>query len=352
MSVNIHETQPRHAESSVRVLPAARITAWRGRAAVAVFAPVVVGLLALLSHGYLPNGQHLALSEVSDVPWWRQAYPVLLEGIVAASLLAAAAQAIWRGFRPWVCHHAPLVAGAVGVLGVWELVTLKLGWMRLPFFPGPAMVLDGLLEDRVLLLDSALHSLQLLLSGYALGVATGLVSGVLMGWYRNVRYWGMPLLKLLGPIPATALIPLAMSLFPSSFVSGTALIALAVWFPVTMLTASGIANVPVSYFDVARTLGAGRSYLIFRVAVPAALPSIFIGLFMGLLTSFLTLIVAETVGVKAGLGYYLEWQRGYAEYGKVYAAVVIMAVFFSTIITVVFKVRDRLLAWQKGTIRW
>ena len=48
-----------------------------------------------------------------------------------------------------------------------------------------------------------------------------------------------------------------------------------------MLTSSGIANVRLSYLDVARTLGAGRWYLIFRVAIPSALPNIFIGLFMG-----------------------------------------------------------------------
>ena len=65
-----------------------------------------------------------------------------------------------------------------------------------------------------------------------------------------------------------------------------------------MLTASGISNTRASYLDVARTLGAGRAYLIFRVAIPAAMPSIFIGLFMGLGASFLTLVVAETVGVK------------------------------------------------------
>jgi ABC-type nitrate/sulfonate/bicarbonate transport system permease component len=39
----------------------------------------------------------------------------------------------------------------------------------------------------------------------------------------------------------------------------------------TMLTASGISNVRSSYLDVARTLGAGRAYLIFRVALPAAM---------------------------------------------------------------------------------
>ena len=92
--------------------------------------------------------------------------------------------------------------------------------------------------------------------------------------------------------------------------------------------------------------------MIFRVAVPASLPNVFIGLFMGLGSSFLTLIVAETVGVKAGLGWYLKWQQGYAEYAKVYAALIIMAVFFSSLMTLLFKIRDWVLVWQKGTIRW
>jgi NitT/TauT family transport system permease protein len=143
-----------------------------------------------------------------------------------------------------------------------------------------------------------------------------------------------------------------MVLSPSQMLSAIGLIALSVWFPVTMLTISGISNTRASYLDVARTLGGRRSYLIFHVAIPAAMPSIFVGLFMGLGASFLTLVVAETVGVKSGLGWYLSWAQGWAEYGKVYAALMIMAAFFSTIITVLFKVRDRVLGWQKGVIKW
>jgi NitT/TauT family transport system permease protein len=73
---------------------------------------------------------------------------------------------------------------------------------------------------------------------------------------------------------------------------------------------------------------------------------------MGLLTALLTLMVAETVGVKAGLGWYISWQKGYAEYDKVYAALVIMSAFFSGIMTLLFKLRDWVLVWQKGMIRW
>jgi NitT/TauT family transport system permease protein len=143
-----------------------------------------------------------------------------------------------------------------------------------------------------------------------------------------------------------------MVVAPSAILSAAGLIALAVWFPVTMLTASGISNTRASYLDVARTLGAGRAYLIFRVAIPAAIPNIFIGLFMGLGASFLTLVVAESVGVKSGLGWYVSWAQGWAEYGKVFAALIIMAGFFSTIMTLLFKLRDRVLVWQKGIIKW
>ena len=308
-----------------------------------MLSPAGAALAALLLHTLLPSRQ-------TGLP--TRLYPMLLELLLIMALLLAVAQWAWGRLRPWARHQAPLLAGAILVLGLWDLVTLKLAWMPLPYFPGPDMVLRGMLDDRWILLDSTYHSLLLLLSGYSAGVLAGLVTGVLIGWFPRVRYWGMPALKVLGPIPATAFVPLAMALFRDSFFSGTALIALAVWFPVAMLTTSGIANVPVSYFDVARTLGARRGYLIFRVAVPAALPNIFVGLFMGLGASFLTLIVAETVGVKSGLGWYLKWQQGYDEYAKVYAALIIMAAFFSGLMTLLFKVRDRVLGWQKGVIEW
>jgi NitT/TauT family transport system permease protein len=279
-------------------------------------------------------------------------YTYFLSGLLVAALLAAALQPLWSALRDWIRTGCPLIAVAILFLTGWELTTAGFRLLPLPYFPSPAGVLQSLVNDRAVLFDSTWHSLILLLSGYALGVASGLFSGICIGWFPHARYWGMPVLKIVGPIPATAWIPLAMVLSPSAMFSAVALIALAVWFPVTMLTASGLSNTRASYLDVARTLGAGRAYLIFRVAIPGAMPSIFLGLFMGLGASFLTLVVAETVGVKSGLGWYLSWAQGWAEYGKVYAALVIMAAFFSTIMTALFKVRDRVLVWQKGVIKW
>ena len=69
-------------------------------------------------------------------------------------------------------------------------------------------------------------------------------------------------------------------------------------------------------------------------------------------TSFLTLDRGGNRGREIGPRLVLSWAQGWAEYGKVYAALVIMAAFFSTIMTVLFKVRDRVLVWQKGVIKW
>jgi len=336
IQLTLARTEPER--DAVDLTTHASTLSWRVQWAVPLAALVVLAIHLLFS-------KHAPAVETHS-------YKLLIYEIIGVSIVLNIAQRFWMPLRSWMRHMCPIFTAAILLLGLWDVVTLGFQLLPLPYFPGPAAVLRSLISDRAVLLDSTLHSLALLLSGYGVGVLVGLVSGICIGWSAPIRYWGMPLLKVVGPIPATAWIPLAMVVSPSAFVSAAGLIALAVWFPVTMLTASGISNTRAAYLDVARTLGAGRTYLIFRVAIPAAVPNIFIGLFMGLGASFLTLVVAESVGVKSGLGWYVSWAQGWAEYGKVYAALVIMAAFFSTVMTLLFKVRDHVLVWQKGMIKW
>jgi len=296
-------------------------------------------------------GLHILIAK-QEPPLERHSYRLLFIEVIGVAIVLALLRRFSSGLRRWMANMWPVFTAAIVAICLWDIITLGLRLLPLPYFPGPAAVLRSLVNDRSLLFDSTWHSLFLLLTGYSIGVVVGLISGVSIGWFAPVRYWGMPILKVVGPIPATAWIPLAMVVSPSALISAAGLIALAVWFPVTMLTASGISNTRASYLDVARTLGAGPRYLIFRVAIPAAIPNIFIGLFMGLGASFLTLVVAESIGVKSGLGWYVSWAQGWAEYGKVFAALIIMAAFFSTLMTLLFKIRDRVLVWQKGVIKW
>jgi NitT/TauT family transport system permease protein len=252
----------------------------------------------------------------------------------------------------WLRPAGPWLLALPAALALWEVITAKLGLLPPPFFAPPQSLLEVYLDDSSRLITSILHSLRLLLIGIVIGSAAGFVLGVWIGWSRIAGYWVHPVLRFLGPVPASALLPLAFFFAPSSFSAAIFLIALATFFPVAVLTWSGVANVNKSYYDVARTLGASEWFLVLRVAIPAALPQVFVGIFMGLGGAFSVLITAEMMGVKAGLGWYLQWAQGWAAYSNMYGALLVMAVLCSGLITLLFIVRDRVLTWQKGTVKW
>ena len=276
--------------------------------------------------------------------------------VTCGALAVALGLAAFAGVRFAACQRlqrlSPWLLALALFLAAWEAVTAKLGLLPLPFFPPPQAIVEVVIDDWERLAAGIFASARLLATGYFLGAAAGFVTGVSIGWSRLAGYWIHPVLRFIGPLPATAWLPLAFFVFPSSFSASIFLIALATGFPVTVLTWSGVAGVNSAYYDIARTLGASQRFLVLKVAIPAATPHVFVGLFMGLGNSFAVLVVAEMLGVRAGLGWYLQWAQGWAAYANMYAALLVMAFLCSGLITLLFRMRDRLLSWQKGLVRW
>lgn len=243
-------------------------------------------------------------------------------------------------------------AGVILFLNIYNILTLKLAALPILYFPSIHRIFGVLFEDYAFLGKCLLYSLRLLLSGWFGGAIIGVATGICIGFNSKFRYWIQPIVRILGPIPSTAWIPLVLISFPTVVSASAFLIGLAVWFPTTVLTSSGIANVKNSYFEVSQTLGAGTFYRIFKVGVPAAMPHMFIGLFNGTSASFITLVTAEMIGAKYGIGWYINWQKEMMSYSNVYAGLIVMAVTCYLSITILFRVRDRLLVWQKGVIKW
>jgi NitT/TauT family transport system permease protein len=309
-----------------------------------------IGILASL--GWIAFGLSCLIWE--DLGDWSRTHELGIGAFVVAAVVlvgtfgADRLGRIGAGLR----QRAPWLAALGVFLTLWEVATAKFAWLPLPFFPPPQAIIEVYTDDLPKLLDSVIASVKLQLGGYLIGAAAGFLTGVSIGWSRSVGYWVHPVLRFIGPLPATAWLPIAFFTFPSSWSASTFLIALATGFPVTVLTWSGVASVSSAYYDVARTLGAKPSFLVTKVAIPAALPHVFVGLFMGLGSSFAVLVVAEMIGVKAGLGWYLQWTQGWAAYANMYAALIVMSLLCSGAITLLFRARDRLLVWQKGVVKW
>lgn len=308
------------------------------------------GLLPLGAAVLLRAFQFYPAETFSPVP--PEYFERVIDALTAVFALAWLFSTVHRGFGKWWGYKAPIAAFGVMVVLLWDYLTSKTARLPLPYFPGPDRVIAVFVEDQAILLKSIFSSVRLMVLGFILGSAVGAVSGSLLGWSPRVAYWLSPVVRIFGPVPATAWIPVCMIIFPNSFQAGIFLVSLAVWFPVTLMTAAGIANVPKSYYEAASILGANEKQLFFRVAVPAALPAVFTGQFMGISASFLVLITAEMVGAGSGLGWYIVWSIGWAAYAKMYASLIVSAVIFSGAIKILFLFRDKLMSWQPSAVRW
>jgi NitT/TauT family transport system permease protein len=334
----------RRADAGAIGLPTSRLVSRPGLLAAAVATWAAAAAVTLALPDQPPN--------VFTVYTYTTQFGVATGAVAIAIILAAIAAVAVPVMAGWLARTAPWLIVLGLAAGAYELATAKYAWLPLPYFVAPQLILAVFKDDGSLLLECIGYSLRLLASGYAIGAVTGFLTGLAMGWSRRINYWLYPVVRTIGPVPVTAWLPVAFVLLPTDMVASLFLLALATWFPVALLTWSGVAGVSRSYYDVARTLGARDRFLIWKVAVPAALPSIFVGLFMGLGGAFVTLLVAEQLGVRAGLGWYLQWALGWGEWKKAWAALLIMIVLFSGLITLLFKIRNRVLSWQKGLVRW
>lgn len=282
---------------------------------------------------------------------------------IAISLLVAAFwAALWAISRSrgrigtWAygraAHGAWWLLGSGVYFLFWIFTTSKTLLFAPPYLIAPQEILERLWDSRGMLAHSLGNSLFLLGTGFLVGLIAGLATGITIGWFQAANYWVHPILVFIGPVPALAWVPIVFVLSPSSFAGAVFMIALSVWFPITILTRAGILSAPRAYFDVAQTLGARSAFLVFRVSLPAALPSIFTGAFMALGSSFATLVVAENFGVNSGLGYFLNWKKSFGDFPGLYAGIVVLVVVCGLALTLLFRIRNHVLRWEKELTRW
>ena len=307
--------------------------------------PILSIALALILDIVLPDNLQHPAAEHPYFIW-------LLGAALVVYLIFFAVSFFRPSLREKLEYKAYFYAGAALFLNILNLLTVKFAILPVLYFPSLDRVFGVLFEDSAFLAKCLAYSARLLFIGWFCGAIVGMLTGIAIGFSKTFSYWVQPLVRVLGPIPSTAWIPIVLIAFPSAVSASAFLIALAVWFPTTVLTSSGIAAIPNAYFAVSSTLGASSFYRIAKVGIPAAMPHMFLGLFNGTCSSFITLVTAEMLGAKYGIGWYINWQKEMMAYANVYAGLIIIAVTFFILITLLFKFRDHVLAWQKGVIKW
>lgn len=206
-------------------------------------------------------------------------------------------------------------------LTLWHLLTTYgvVAWLRFNRMPTPASVLDALVTriGSGSYYDDLLASLQRILLGFGLAAVVGVALGILIGRSEIARMTLRPFIEIVRPIPAIALVPLTILLFPSSEQGIVFITFFAAFFPVLVSTIHAMDSLPNVWEEAARTMGAGRVSLLFQVILPGALPGIFAGLSVAMGVAWICVVSAEMISGQFGIGYYTWQSYGLLDYAGV-----------------------------------
>jgi NitT/TauT family transport system permease protein len=203
------------------------------------------------------------------------------------------------------------LAAPIGVFVLWELLA-DTHVIDTRFFPAPSSIVKTfakLLQDGSLEQNTGI-SLVRLFWGFLLGAIPALVIGLTMGLYRPVRMLVEPLITGTYPIPKSAILPLILLIFGLGEPSKIVMVAIGVFYPVVINTASGVMQIPKIYLDVGHNFGASRWEMFRTIALPGALPFIMTGVKLGAGMGLILIAIAEMIGAQSGLGYMIwnAWQ--------------------------------------------
>jgi taurine transport system permease protein len=212
-----------------------------------------------------------------------------------------------REGRPAWLGAATLVAVCV----FWYALTTLTQAISPGRFPAPAETWDALRQIVVTgyadarLHEHVLHSVKLVLLGFAAATLIGVPLGLAMGWSRSFEAFVNPAFLLIRPIPPLAWIPLAIVWLGLGDAAKVLIIWFAAFVPAVINSYSGVRAIEPYLIEAARMLGAPRRMLIREVLIPGALPMIFTGLRLSLQACWTTLVAGELIGAIAGLGHVL-----------------------------------------------
>ena len=258
------------------------------------------------------------------LPWFER---ILKNESVQNGAILAALALIWELYARWTDN--PLLVPTF-------TDTLETFWRDLS---------NGLLINRV---TTSLKSLAL---GYGAGLALAAIFTSVAVSTRIGSGLLTTLTAMFNPLPAIALLPLALIWFGLGIPSLVFVIIHSVLWAVSLNTLSGFRSVPETLRMSGRNFGLKGIRYVALLLIPAAFPAILAGMKIGWAFAWRTLIAAELVfGVSSrsgGLGWYIFEARSELETAKVFAglfAVILIGLFVESVI---FKFIER-----RTVLRW
>jgi NitT/TauT family transport system permease protein len=218
------------------------------------------------------------------------------------------------------------VLSPLALLALWELL-VRTHVLDARFFPAPSAIAGNFVAfaQSGELASNLLITLQRILVGFVLGAIPGIALGLLMGVNRFARAALEPVVAVLYPIPKIALIPLVLLVFGLGEAGKYALVAIGVFFVMSINTQAGVRQLNPTLLETARAFRLRGPTLYARVLLPAALPNVFAGIKLSIGIAIVLAVAAELRAANSGLGFVIwnAWETLQVE--RMYVALVVVS---------------------------
>ena len=210
-------------------------------------------------------------------------------------------------------------------VAAWQAVA-SLGSVDDLTLASPVETFEALRDDRSLLWDNTLVTLEEVLLGLAVSALAGMLFAVVMHLFRPLRDAAYPLLVASQAIPVVVLAPIFVLAFGYGIGPKLAIVALICFFPITVNLLDGLRSVEPELLKLMRSMGASRMRTLRSVELPASLPFLFSGLKVAATVSVIGAVFGEWAGADEGLGRLVLLGNNQLQTPRVYAGVVILTV--------------------------
>ena len=188
----------------------------------------------------------------------------------------------------------PLIAIVVFLI-FWEFMVWVNGWPNYKM-ASPSDLWPAFWKFRYLFLGYGWDTLWRTVVGLMLAVLVGVALGMVMGFSKTMRDALYPLLVGFNAIPKATVVPIIALIFVGQHDLNTVLIAFMIsFFPIAVSVSIGLSTLEPEYRDILRALGASKTMIFWKIALPKTLPEFFGALKVAVTLAFIGTNLMEIV---------------------------------------------------------
>jgi NitT/TauT family transport system permease protein len=231
---------------------------------------------------------------------------------------------------------------------LWELLVWANGWPNY-VMASPSDLPPAYARYWELFIVMGWQTLWRTVVGLILAIVFGVLLGMIMGFSRLMRDALYPLLVGFNAIPKATLVPIIALLFVGQHNFNTVMIAFLIsFFPIAVSVSIGLSTLEPEYRDILRSLGASKTTIFWKIALPKTLPEFFGALKVAVTLAFIGTNLMEIVSPHGrGLGALFDSGKTNSDYPLMFAVLIALALMGIVLYYVVVFLEKIFAGWAE-----